>query len=113
MAGDAYEVEYTMKIVEGNLTGYTPTGDPLAVIYSTMVLAYEIDGSPIPEGDGPLRIAFINEDGNLTDGFLWAKNIVKITIVTVPPPVGPTIENTNDGNRVLVEEVFLAEAKYC
>jgi len=116
VAGDGYEVQYTMKIVGGNLTGYTPTGDPLDVIYSTMVLAYEIDGSPIPEGDGPLKITYINEDGNLTDGFLWAKNVINITIVEVPaPPVPaavPVSENTNDISSVLFQEMFLTKAKY-
>ena len=84
VAGDDYVSEYTKSMVEGLLSGYTPAGDPLDSIFSTMVLAYEIDGAPIPAGDGPLRIAFINEDGNLTDGALWAKYVVNITIVEVP-----------------------------
>lgn len=84
VAGDDWVSEYSKSVVEGNLSGYTPTGDPLDSIQSTMVLAYEIDGSPIPAGDGPLRITFINEDGNLTDGSLWAKYIVNLTITEVP-----------------------------
>ncbi len=116
VAGDGYEIEYTMKIVEGNLTGYTSTGDSLDVIYSTIVLAYEIDGSPIPEGDGPLKITFINEDGNLTDGYLWAKNVINITIVEVPAPPVPAAVlasgSTNDISRVSVQEMFLTRVKY-
>ncbi|MBN2228521.1 MAG: hypothetical protein JW779_02935 [Candidatus Thorarchaeota archaeon] len=84
IARDDWTTEYTKAMVEGRLSGYTPTGDPIDLINSTMVLAYEIDGSPIPDEDGPLRITFINEDGNLTDGPLWAKKIFNITLTEIP-----------------------------
>jgi hypothetical protein len=84
VAGDDWVTGYTKAMVNGELSGFTPTGDPLDLIHSTMVLAYEIDGSPIPAGDGPLRITFINEDGNLTAGSLWAKYVINITIIEVP-----------------------------
>jgi len=111
-AGDDWVTEYSKAMVEGNLSGYTPTGDPLESINSTMVLAYEIDGSPIPEGDGPLRITFINEDGNLTDGFLWAKYVVNITIVDVPPP--PILSGVLFSNsiRAINSGFYFAEVKY-
>lgn len=79
-SSDGYTSEYTKVVVEGELGGYTPSGDPLDSINSTMILAYEQDGSPIVDG-GPLMIAFLNEDGNLTDGFRWAKDVVSITIL--------------------------------
>ncbi|MHA1575759.1 MAG: hypothetical protein ACTSU3_00220 [Candidatus Thorarchaeota archaeon] len=78
--GDGYSSEYAKAVVEGDVNGYTPSGDPLDSINSTMILAYEQEGSPIVEG-GPLKIVFLNEDGNLTDGFRWAKNVVSITIL--------------------------------
>ncbi len=82
-SSDGYSSEYTKAVVEGTVNGYTPTGDPLDTINSTMVLAYEQDGSPILDG-GPLMIVFLNEDGNLTDGFRWAKDVVSITILELP-----------------------------
>lgn len=88
VAGDDWITEYTKAMVDGQLSGYNSTGGPLESIQSTMVLAYEIDGSPIPAGDGPLRITFINEDGNLTDGYLWAKMVVNITIDEEPMLLG-------------------------
>ncbi len=93
ISGDDWITEYTKAMVDGQLSGYTPTGDPLDSINSTMVLAYEIDGSPIPEGSGPLRITFLNEDGNLTDGSLWAKWVINITVIEVPLSP-PTIRNS-------------------
>lgn len=79
-SSDGYTSEYTKAVVEGELSGYTPSGDPLDSINSLMIIAYEQDGSPIVDG-GPLMIAFLNEDGNLTDGFRWAKDVVSITIL--------------------------------
>ena len=79
-SSDGYTIEYTKAVVEGELSGYTPSGDLLDSINSTMVLAYEMDGNPISDG-GPLKIVFLNEDGNLTDGFRWAKDVVNITIL--------------------------------
>jgi len=47
-------------------------------------LAYEMDGSPVGEEDGPLRIVFLNEDGNLTDSYRWVRQVVNLTITEVP-----------------------------
>ncbi|MGD9396915.1 MAG: hypothetical protein PVJ05_10845 [Candidatus Thorarchaeota archaeon] len=81
---DGWSSEYTKTVVEGTVNGYTPTGDPLEEIQSTMLIAYEEDGNPIADEDGPLRIVFINEDGNLTDGYRWVRQVVSFTITEVP-----------------------------
>ena len=79
-SGDGFTIEYEKSVIEGTMNGYTPSGDPLDEIHSTMVLAYEENGTPIADG-GPLKIVFLNEDGNLTDGFRWAKAVVSIRIL--------------------------------
>jgi hypothetical protein len=112
IAGDDWSITYTKAIIEGNLSGYTPTGNPLESIQSTMVLAYEMDGNPIPAGDGPLRIAFLNEDGNLTAGNLWAKNVVNITVVEVPVSVALLINLANNIPYWTGLDIFLAEARF-
>ena len=81
---DGWSSEYTKAVVEGSVNGYTPTGDPLEEIQSTMLIAYEEDGNTIADDDGPLRIVFINEDGNLTDGYRWVRQVVNLTITEVP-----------------------------
>ncbi|MHA1963400.1 MAG: hypothetical protein ACXACG_06080 [Candidatus Thorarchaeota archaeon] len=83
-SSDGWSSQYTKAVVEGTVNGYTPVGDPLDEIHSEMVLAYEMDGSPVGEEDGPLRIVFLNEDGNLTDGSRWAKQVVNLTLTEVP-----------------------------
>lgn len=86
LSGDGWISEYTKEVVEGLVNGYTPTGNLLDLINSTMVLAYEENGTAITDG-GPLKIVFINEDGNLTDGFRWAKDVVSITILEQNPTI--------------------------
>ena len=81
---DGWTSEYSKTMVEGTVNGYTATGDPIDSIQSTMILAYEKEGAPLETGDGPLRVVFLNEDGNLTDGSRWAKDVVNITITEVP-----------------------------
>ncbi|MGY5860073.1 MAG: hypothetical protein RTU63_11940 [Candidatus Thorarchaeota archaeon] len=110
IAGDYWESDYSKAIIDGNMSGYTPTGDPLDSIQCTMVLAYELDGSPIPAGDGPLRIAFINADGNLTDGSLWAKYIVNLTITE--EPVSTALHNESSIFGGIDVGLFIAETKY-
>jgi hypothetical protein len=83
-AADGWSSEYTKAVVEGTVNGYTPAGDPLDEINCTMVLAYEENGSPVSDDDGPLRIVFLNEDGNVTDSYRWVKQVVNLTITEVP-----------------------------
>jgi hypothetical protein len=84
-AGDGWETDYTETIVEGTVNGFNPSGDPIGNITCTMILAYEKNGAPISVGDGgPLRVAFLNADGNLTNGFNWVKDVVKITVIDGP-----------------------------
>ena len=92
-AGDGHSVEYTKAIVEGDVNGYTPTKDSLESINSTMVIAYEEEGNPITEG-GPLKIVFLNEDGNLTDGFRWLKDVESITIMELSQSTSMTDNDT-------------------
>jgi hypothetical protein len=84
VASDGWSSEYTKSVVEGTVNGYTPAGDPLDEIQCTMVLAYEMNGSLVGEEDGPLRIVFLNEDGNLTDSYRWVRQVVNLTITEVP-----------------------------
>jgi len=79
-SSDGYTGEYTKSMVEGIVNGYNATGYPLDVINSTIVIAYEQNGSAIID-NGPLRLVFLNEDGNLTDGFRWVGDVVSITIL--------------------------------
>lgn len=85
VSGDGYTTYFTRAQVEGRFDGYSPTGDSIGIINCTLVLAYYEDSVPLPEG-GPLRVVTLNEDGNLTDGHFWAKDVVNITLIDEVEP---------------------------
>ena len=82
---DDYITYFTRTQVEGRFDGFTPTGEPAGIINCTLMLGYYEDGVPLPSG-GPLRIVTLNEDGNLTDGHFWAKDVVNITLIDEVEP---------------------------
>ena len=82
---DGYTTYFTRAQVEGRFDGYSPTGEPVGIINCTLMLAYYEDSEPLPEG-GPLRVVTLNEDGNLTDGHFWAKDVVNVTLIDEVEP---------------------------
>jgi hypothetical protein len=85
VSGDGYTTYFTRAQVEGRFDGYTPSGEPAGIINCTLVLAYYEDSEPLPSG-GPLRVVTLNEDGNLTDGHFWAKDVANITLLDEVEP---------------------------
>ena len=81
-ASDGYSMIYTYDQVMGDITIYSSTSEEETDEPLTMVLAYEENGSLIPdEYGGPLRIAFIRSDTPITDGHFWIKYVNKIEIL--------------------------------
>ncbi|NPD87533.1 MAG: hypothetical protein HGN29_02350 [Asgard group archaeon] len=81
IASDGWTVTYTSQMISGNVVAYdNETGDNQGIKKFQILLAYEVAGSNIPSDDGPLRIAFISEEGYLTDGNLWAKKVQTVEI---------------------------------
>jgi DMSO/TMAO reductase YedYZ molybdopterin-dependent catalytic subunit len=78
---DGWTSYYTRANVEGVFSGYTPTKEPLSRIECTLILAYHINGSPLANDIGPLRLVMLNVDGNLTDGHLWSRQVVSIRVI--------------------------------
>ena len=76
-ASDGYSMTYTYDQIMADLETYNGTTGPI-----TMVLAYEENGSPVPdEYGGPLRIAFTGPDSPVTDGHFWCKYVIEIEIL--------------------------------
>ena len=81
IASDGWKVTYTSQMLSGSVVAYNNiTGDNLGVKEFQIIVAYEVDGSKIASDDGPLRLAFLSDDGYLTDGNLWAKKIETMKI---------------------------------
>ncbi len=80
-ATDGYLVSYSYSMIVGQVTAYdNETGTNLGINEFEMIVAYEHDGNPLTSYDGPLRIVYLSDDGYLSDGNLWAKNIQSIEI---------------------------------
>ena len=72
VAKDGYALTFSEdQVVNGSFIAYDPaTGDELKSPPAlTAILAYERDGEPMSDDEGPLRVAIISEAGNqVTDG---------------------------------------------
>ena len=81
IASDGYEKDYSIDMIRGKVDIYNESGNYIGVGNLTMILAYEKDGSALGEDEGPLRVAFVSEEGYLTLSNLWIRNVVSIEIV--------------------------------
>jgi len=81
IASDGYEKDYSIDMIRGKVDIYNESGNYIGVGNLTMILAYEKDGSALGEDEGPLRVAFVSEEGYLTPSNLWVRNVVSIEIV--------------------------------
>ncbi|MGY5875448.1 MAG: hypothetical protein RTU30_06865 [Candidatus Thorarchaeota archaeon] len=79
---DGYTPIFNKSQVEGTFDGYDSEGNRIGAINCTLIIAYYESGSALTEG-GPLRVVILNEEGNLSDGPLWAKDVVSITVYDV------------------------------
>lgn len=82
IASDGYSINYTMDEVKGKVLVYNETGVEIGTKNLTMIVAYKENGEFLNETtSGPLRIAFIDEQGQITNSGMWLRSIVKIEIV--------------------------------
>lgn len=110
-SSDDYITYFTRTQVEGRFDGYTSTGDPAGIINCTLMLGYYEDGVPLPSG-GPLRIVTINDDGNLTDGHFWAKDVVNITLIDEVEPWELALDGVETWNMTHDEYYSLASCPH-
>lgn len=80
ISDDGYVFKYSYDEIRGNVEVFDEEGNSEGVGDVNMILAYAEDGDPLIHG-GPLRIAFVNEDGAITDAFLWSKYVEEIEFV--------------------------------
>jgi len=77
IADDGYSVTYTSDEIQGTVQVYDTEGNDQGIGGVTMMLAYEEEGIKDFPG-GPLRVAFVDDEEQLTDSFLWSKHVVEI-----------------------------------
>ncbi|PVX24713.1 MAG: hypothetical protein CW691_06765, partial [Candidatus Bathyarchaeum sp.] len=91
-SGDTVKVtasdDYTSTIMYEQMNGqsiatYDMNGNPVEANQTlTMIVAYHLNGTVLPEDTGLLRIAVVGPEGVITSGNVWAKFAVKIEIIS-------------------------------
>ena len=79
-ARDGWVTNYSLNEIYGNVSIYNASGNQTGVGGVTMLLAFVEDGV-YNFSDGPLRIAFVNDNEPYTDSFLWAKCVVSMELI--------------------------------
>ena len=77
ISDDGYTYSYTPDEIQGNVQVYDTEGNEQGIGGVTMILAYEEEGIKDFTG-GPLRIAYVDDEEQLTDSALWSKYIIEI-----------------------------------
>jgi len=80
IASDGYAKNFSIDTIKGKVDIYSENGSYLGIKNLTMIVAYEKDGNALGEDEGPLRIAFVSDEGYITPSSLWVKNAVSIKI---------------------------------
>ena len=74
---DGYTYSYSQDEIQGYVQVYDTEGNKQGIGGVTMILAYEEEGIKDFPG-GPLRIAYVDDEEQLTDSFLWSKYVIEI-----------------------------------
>jgi DMSO/TMAO reductase YedYZ molybdopterin-dependent catalytic subunit len=82
-AKDGYTMTYSYdQLANGNFTTLDcSTGEEVPHDKLTVILAYEEDGVALTDKIGPLRIAILNSNTQVTEGHWWIKWVEQIEIV--------------------------------
>jgi len=82
ISDDGYTYNYTQGEIQGNVQVYDTEGNKQGIGGVTMILAYEEEGIKDFPG-GSLRIAYVDDEEQLTDSFLWSKYVIEIEFFEV------------------------------
>jgi DMSO/TMAO reductase YedYZ molybdopterin-dependent catalytic subunit len=83
-ASDGYAMVFTWEEIKGDFVTFNPvTGDEgESEDELSLILAYHEDGEPLIEGHGPLRLVILGEEGHITEGHFWIKQVIKIEVIS-------------------------------
>ncbi len=82
-AKDGYSMSFSYdQVVNGDFLAYDPaTGNETEASGLRLILAYQRDGEPIGEDNGPMRAVIVDGKKQVTDGHWWVKWIEKVELV--------------------------------
>ena len=82
-AADGYAMVFTWEELHGEfLTFSAATGDEVEATEGLIpVLSYWEDDEPLPDGHGPIRLVILGEEGLISEGHFWIKQVAEIEVV--------------------------------
>ncbi len=102
IASDGYTMTLSYEQAQGHVLGYDQTGQALKVEEFEVLLIMKTDGEALTKGFP--RLAFVSDDGLLSDGHFWVKDIDTLKIV--PAVVSWEIEMDGIETVVLDRSTF-------
>lgn len=83
-AADGYAMVFTWEELNGEFTTYSVnTGDEVEATEELIpVLSYMEDDEALPDGHGPVRLVILGEEGLISEGHYWIKQVVKIEVLS-------------------------------
>lgn len=84
---DGETLMYNYSTIQGQVNIYNPANasdpDPIGKGNMTMLLAFQYEGTWLDESsDGKLKIAFVDDEGSITQASLWWRKVTSIRIIT-------------------------------
>jgi hypothetical protein len=79
-AADENSTNFNLSFINGDIPIFNETGEKIEIGNATMMIYYKQNGEYLDDSDGPLRLAFIYENG-YTSSKLWIKQVVSILVI--------------------------------
>ena len=110
-ASDGYAMVFTWKELSGDFLTYsTATGDEVESTKPLIpVLAYLEDGKPLIQGHGPVRLVVLGEEGLVSEGHFWVKQVSEIEVI--PAIRDYTLQLTGEISEVMDRATFESGTK--
>jgi len=82
-AADGYAMVFTWEELHGDFLTFNPaTGDEVEATEELIpVLSYWEDDEPLPDGHGPIRLVILGEEGLISEGHFWIKQVAEIEVI--------------------------------
>jgi len=79
-ASDGYSKVFNLSYINGEIPFFNENGEEIGIGDVTMIINYKENGEYLDDLIGPIRLAFICEDG-FTSSKLWIKQVESIIII--------------------------------
>jgi len=91
-ASDNYTMNFTDAEVMGDFAAFdNATAQPVNHTEPLVpIVAYYYNGSNVPSGDGPLRLAIVSSQGYATISSFWVKMVIRVEVIETAVPEYPS-----------------------